>query len=109
MVREIIQIGNFSIPGNTPVKVGLTYIYGVGKGRGPKAVPDKVLRRAKVDFSIKGKDLSDKQKVLISQELEKFTIGEGLKKKNKENIERLIQISCRRGKNQSMNKKVRGQ
>src|SRR2546421_7288611 len=109
MVREMIRVGSFSIPGNIPIRIGLTYIYGVGKGRGPKAAPSRVLQRAKVDFSIKGKDLSDEQKVLINQELEKFTNGESLKQEKEENIKRLIRIICYRGKHQSMNKKDRGQ
>src|SRR6266487_3978032 len=109
MVREMIRIGNFIIPGNIPIRIGLSYIYGVGKGHGPKAVANEVLQRAKSDPSTKGKYLSDEQKRAISQELEKFTIEEELEKKIKQNIKDKIDIRCRRGIFRSRGKKVRGQ
>jgi len=109
MVREMIKIGNFVIPGSTPIRVGLSYIYGVGTGRGPEAVANKILQRAKVDPLIKGKYLNDEQKAIINQELKKFAIEEELKKKIEQNIKDKIDIRCRQGVLHSMKKKVRGQ
>jgi small subunit ribosomal protein S13 len=110
-----IKIGDVNIPENKPIRIALSHIRGMGKKDKPKSVTNIILKRARVNPLIKAKELSDEQKMLINQELdklvykEKLLIDEDLKKEIKENIKEKININCYQGRYHSMGKKVNGQ
>ena len=98
------RIVGVDIPNDKPVGIALTYIYGIGR---PTAA--KVLAAAKVDPTIRVKDLSDAQMNAIRAEVSKVKVEGDLRREVALNIKRLTEIGCYRGVRHKKGLPVRGQ
>jgi len=101
----LARIAGVEIPNNKRVEIGLTYIFGVGRAKSRE-----ILDVAKVDINKKVKDLSTEETTRIRKHIEAKEIVEGdLKKRVNQDIKRLMDINCYRGKRHKMKLPVRGQ
>lgn len=99
------RIAGVDLPRTKRIEVGLTYIYGVGRGRSMS-----ILMRAGVSPDKRVKDLTDEEVAKIRQILEEEGGVEGdLRKEVAINIRRLIEIGSYRGMRHRRNLPVRGQ
>lgn len=99
------RIEGVEIPSNKRVEIGLTYIYGIGR---PKS--RVILKSAKVDFDKKVKELTAEELTRIRKFIEANLVVEGdLKKKVNQDIKRLMDINCYRGRRHKRGLPVRGQ
>ena len=80
------------IPNDKPVATSLTYIYGIGNYTA-KLICDG----AKVDGTIRVKDLTDDQLASIRNELAKYKTEGDLRREVALNIKRLTEINCYKG------------
>ena len=80
------------IPNDKPVYISLTYIYGIGVTTARKICSD-----AKVDETIRVKDLTDDQFSAIRNELANYKLEGDLRREVALNIKRLSEIGCYRG------------
>ena len=92
------------IPNDKPVKISLTYIYGIGR-----YTAEKICEGAKVDGMIRVKDLTDEQLGAIRNELSKYKTEGDLRREVALNIKRLTEINCYRGTRHKRGLPVRGQ
>ena len=92
------------IPNDKPVCISLTYIYGIGRH-----TANVICSGAKVDGSIRVKDLSDDQIAAIRSEIAKFKTEGELRRDVAMNIKRLTEIGCYRGTRHRKGLPVRGQ
>jgi small subunit ribosomal protein S13 len=101
----LARIAGVEVPNNKRVEVGLTYIFGIGRSKS-RAILDMV----KVDINKKVKDLSTDEVSRIRKHIEAEEIVEGdLKKQINQDIKRLMDINCYRGRRHKMGLPVRGQ
>lgn len=99
------RIAGVEVPSNKRVEIGLTYIFGIGR---PKS--RTILETVKVDFNKKVKDLSTEEVTRIRKYIEAEEMVEGdLKKQINQDIKRLMDINCYRGRRHKMGLPVRGQ
>jgi small subunit ribosomal protein S13 len=101
----VARIAGIEIPNHKRVEVGLTYIYGIGR---PKS--RIILESVKVDLNKKIKDLTAEELSRIRKHIEADEMVEGdLKKKVNQDIKRLMDINCYRGRRHKRGLPVRGQ
>jgi small subunit ribosomal protein S13 len=101
----LARIAGVEVPNNKRVEVGLTYIFGIGR---PKS--RVILEKVKVDFNKKVKDLSTEEVTRIRKHIEAEEMVEGdLKKRVNQDIKRLMDINCYRGRRHKLGLPVRGQ
>jgi len=101
----VARIAGIEIPNHKRVEVGLTYIYGIGR---PKS--KIILESVKVDLNKKIKDLTAEELSRIRKHIESDEMVEGdLKKKVNQDIKRLMDINCYRGRRHKRGLPVRGQ
>jgi small subunit ribosomal protein S13 len=101
----LARIAGVEIPNNKRVEVGLTYIFGIGRAKARA-----ILEVTKVDLNKKVKDLSTEEATRIRKHIEAKEMVEGdLKKQVNQNIKRLMDINCYRGRRHKMGLPVRGQ
>ena len=98
------RIVGVDIPNDKPVYISLTYIYGIGRTTALKICED-----AKVDSTIRVKDLTDEQLGAIRNELGKYKVEGDLRREVALNIKRLTEIGCYRGLRHRKGLPVRGQ
>ncbi|MCP4156017.1 MAG: 30S ribosomal protein S13 [bacterium] len=99
------RIAGVEVPNNKRVEIGLTYIFGIGR---PKS--KVILENVKVDFNKKVKDLSTEEITRIRKYIENEEMVEGdLKKRISQDIKRLMDINCYRGRRHKLGLPVRGQ
>ena len=99
------RIAGVDLPIRKRVEIGLTYIYGIGRGRSLS-----ILGRADVDPSKHVKDLTEEEVTHIRQIIEEEGGVEGdLRKEVALNVRRLIEIGSYRGMRHRRNLPVRGQ
>jgi small subunit ribosomal protein S13 len=99
------RIAGIDLPRTKRAEIGLTYIYGIGRGRSLS-----ILMRAGVNPDKKVKDLTDEEINKIRQIIEEEGGVEGdLRKDTAMNIKRLIEIGSYRGFRHRRNLPVRGQ
>lgn len=98
------RIVGVDIPNDKPVSISITYIYGIGRPTAAKICAD-----AKVDGTIRVKDLTDDQLNAIRVELAKFKTEGDLRREVALNIKRLTEIGCYRGIRHKRGLPVRGQ
>ena len=98
------RIVGVDIPNDKPVAFSLTYIYGIGRTTARKICED-----AKVDPSLRVKDLSDDQMNAIRNEVSKLKFEGDLRREVALNIKRLTEIGCYRGQRHKKGLPVRGQ
>ena len=92
------------IPNDKPVKISITYIYGIGRH-----TAENICKDAKVDGMIRVKDLTDDQLAAIRNEIAKYKVEGDLRREVALNIKRLTEIGCYRGQRHRRGLPVRGQ
>ena len=92
------------IPNDKPVKISITYIYGIGRH-----TANLICEGAKVDGTIRVKDLTDDQLAAIRNEIAKYKVEGDLRREVALNIKRLTEINCYRGLRHRKGLPVRGQ
>ncbi len=101
----MVRIAGVDIPDNKKIWVALTYIYGIGR-----TSSFKILRKAKVNPELKTSQLSSEDFNKIQSIIEKeYEIEGKLRKKQKDDIQRLKDIHCWRGIRHIKGLPVRGQ
>ena len=98
------RIVGVDIPNDKPVAFSLTYIYGIGR-----TTARKICEAAKVDGTIRVKDLSDDQMNAIRNEVSKLKVEGDLRREVALNIKRLTEIGCYRGTRHRKGLPVNGQ
>ena len=98
------RIVGVDIPNDKPVKISITYIYGIGRH-----TAELICEGAKVDGMIRVKDLTDDQLAAIRNEIAKYKVEGDLRREVAMNIKRLTEINCYRGLRHRRGLPVRGQ
>jgi small subunit ribosomal protein S13 len=99
------RISGVTIPSEKQVHVALTYVYGVG----PKSAAD-ILKAAKVESTVRVKDLTDAEVSRIQEAINADYLVEGeLQRVVAGNIKRLKDINAYRGLRHKQNLPSRGQ
>lgn len=99
------RISGVTIPNEKQIWVALTYVYGIG----PKTADD-ILESAKVDRTVRAKDLTDAEISRIQEYInESLTVEGELQRIVNGNIKRLKDIKSYRGLRHSQNLPSRGQ
>lgn len=99
------RIAGVDLPIRKRAEIGLTYIYGIGRGRSLS-----ILSRAHIDPNKKVQDLTEDEVTRIRQIIEEEGGVEGdLRKEAAMNVRRLIEIGSYRGMRHRRNLPVRGQ
>ena len=92
------------IPNDKPVRIALTYIYGIGRH-----TAELICNAAKVDGGIRVKDLTDDQLGAIRNEIGNYKTEGDLRREVALNIKRLTEIGCYRGIRHKRGLPVNGQ
>lgn len=99
------RISGVTIPNEKQIWVALTYVYGIG----PKTAED-ILAAAKVERTVRAKDLTDDEVSRIQEYInEQLTVEGELQRIVNGNIKRLKDIKAYRGLRHSQNLPARGQ
>src|SRR5207244_937128 len=99
------RIAGIDLPPNKRIEIGLTYIFGIGRSRSVE-----ILDKAKVDKTVKVKELTEEQVSSIRKIIDQEGKVEGdLKKEVSMNIKRLMDIGCYRGMRHRRGLPTRGQ
>jgi small subunit ribosomal protein S13 len=99
------RISGVTIPNEKQIWVALTYVYGIG----PKTADD-ILSSAKVDRTVRAKDLTDAEISRIQEYInENLTVEGELQRVVNGNIKRLKDIKAYRGIRHASNLPSRGQ
>lgn len=99
------RISGVTIPDAKQIQISLTYVYGIG----PKFAAD-ILATAKVEPTVRTKDLTDEEVSRIQEAINETYIVEGeLQRIVAGNIKRLKDINAYRGIRHKMNLPSRGQ
>lgn len=98
------RVSGVNIPNEKRIVISLTYIYGIGKTRA-----QKVLEKAKIDESIRTKDLSEADLDKIREALSEYTLEGDLKREVLTNIRRLKTVGSYRGTRHARHLPARGQ
>lgn len=100
----MVRIVGVEIPDERKVPYALTKIHGVGKQRAYD-----ILRDAGIDFDKRVKDLTDQDVLKIQKQVESFPTEGILRKRVRENIQRLKRTGTYRGARHAAGLPVRGQ
>jgi len=99
------RIAGVNLPTEKRIEIALTYIFGIGE-----TTSYQILKKAKVDSSIRVKDLEEKDLEKIKEIIEKnYKVEGGLKSEVSTNIKRLKEIGSWRGLRHIKNLPVHGQ
>lgn len=99
------RISGVTIPAEKQIGIALTYVYGIG----PKVSKD-ILAKAKVEFTVRVKNLTDDEVGRISEVVAgNYTVEGELQRIVTANIKRLKDIKSYRGARHSANLPTRGQ
>lgn len=100
------RILGVDIPPNKRIEISLRYIYGLGPTNSRQ-----ILAAARIDPSIRAKDLSDEQIARVTQVVQKsgYLVEGDLRRELGMNIKRLMSINCYRGLRHKKGLPVRGQ
>jgi small subunit ribosomal protein S13 len=88
----MVRIVGVDLPPNKNIKVGLTYIYGIGP-----ALSNKILSNIEVDPMRKVKDLSDNEVVAIRDAIKEHLVEGDLRREISMDIKRLMEVGAYRG------------
>jgi small subunit ribosomal protein S13 len=99
------RISGVDLPRNKPIKIGLTYIFGIGN-----TSANQIIKAANVSSSIRCNDLSDEEITRIRTIIEKKYQTEGdLRRIISQNFKRLTEIGSAKGRRHRVGLPVRGQ
>lgn len=99
-----MRILGITLPEEKRIEIGLTVLYGIGRSRA-----HTILNKAKVEYSLKPKEISVDQENAIRKSVEEFKIEGDLKREVAGNIKRLKDIKSYRGSRHAHNLPTRGQ
>jgi len=99
-----MRISGNTIPDEKRIDIALTYLYGIGRSN-----VKVVLEKAKIDGSIRTKNLSEDEVKRITQALETYKVEGDLRSEVGGNIRRLRDMGTYRGTRHARNLPVRGQ
>lgn len=98
------RIAGINIPLNKRVEIGLTYIYGIGRG-----TSNDLLVEAKVSPDTYVRDLTDQEVGKLRDLIDDLTVEGDLRRERSQNIKRLVEIQCYRGRRHQRGLPVHGQ
>ena len=99
------RIAGVDLPLNKQIRIGLTYIYGIGQSRALK-----ICEEAQIDASTKVKDLTEDETVRVRNIIQRDGMVEGdLRKAVSMDIKRLMEIGSYRGLRHRRGLPARGQ
>ena len=98
------RISGVDLPKNKHVEIGLTYLYGIGRGKS-----NEILRKASVNPETFVKDLTEDEVVRIREIIKDYKVEGDLRKDISLNIKRLMDIGTYRGLRHRKGLPVRGQ
>ena len=99
-----MRISGITLPENKRLEIALTEVYGVGR---PRAL--KIIKKCKLDPSMRTPSLTTDQENLIRREIELFKTEGDLKREIQQNIKRLKDIKAYRGVRHIKHLPARGQ
>lgn len=99
-----MRISGITLPENKRMEIALTSLYGIGR---PRA--QAILKKAKVDFGKKPKDVTAEEESEIRKVIETFKIEGDLKREVAGNVKRHKDIKSYRGIRHIRKLPVRGQ
>ena len=99
------RIAGVNIPQNKLVRIGLTYIYGIGE-----KYSGDICKSLSIPSSKRVNELTDDEILKIREFIDKnFTVEGDLRRENSFSIKRLIDLACYRGSRHKKKLPVRGQ
>jgi len=98
------RIAGINIPLNKRVEIGLTYIYGIGR-----QTSNDLLKEASVSPDTYVRDLTDQEVGQLRELIDDRTVEGDLRRERSQNIKRLIEIQCYRGRRHQRGLPVHGQ
>ncbi|KXZ49789.1 hypothetical protein GPECTOR_19g240 [Gonium pectorale] len=98
-----LRVNNVEIPNSKRIEVSLQYIFGIGQ-----TTAQTILRETGVENK-KTYELNEEEINKLRQEVEKYTTEADLRRVVAQNIKRLKDIGCYRGRRHIMGLPVRGQ
>jgi small subunit ribosomal protein S13 len=99
------RIAGVDLPRDKRVEIGLTYIHGIGRSRS-----NDILEAIEVDPDTRVKDLNEAEVSGLRQFIDRnYTVEGDLRRRVRQNIQRLQEISCYRGIRHRKGLPVRGQ
>ena len=99
------RINGVDLPREKRVEIGLTYIYGIGR-----TTASKVCEKAGVNPATRVRDLTEDEVTKLRDAIdESYTVEGDLRREVKQNIARLMEIGCYRGRRHRKGLPVRGQ
>jgi small subunit ribosomal protein S13 len=99
------RIAGVDLPRDKRVVISLQYIYGIGK----RAAED-IVREARIEASVRTRDLSEEQTRRLREIIEtKYEVEGDLRREVTMNIKRLMDLGCYRGLRHRKGLPVRGQ
>lgn len=100
----IMRIHGVQIPVEKRIDIALSYLYGIGRSN-----VEKILKDAKIDASIRVKNLSEEEQKRVQNVLDTYKIEGDLRAEVVGNIRRLREIGSYRGQRHARNLPSRGQ
>jgi small subunit ribosomal protein S13 len=99
------RIAGVDLPRDKRVEIGLTYIHGIGRSRS-----NEILEATEVDPDTRVKDLNEIEVSGLRQFIDRnYTVEGDLRRRKRQNIQRLQEIGCYRGIRHRKGLPVRGQ
>ncbi|MCB9793312.1 MAG: 30S ribosomal protein S13 [Alphaproteobacteria bacterium] len=99
------RIEGVDLPRNKPIRIALTYIFGIGH-----TTADKILEEAEVDGQVRVQNLSEVEVARVREVIQrKYKVEGDLRKEVAMNIKRLIDLGTYRGLRHKRGLPVRGQ
>ncbi len=98
------RIAGINIPLNKRVEIGLTYVYGIGR-----QTSNELLQTAGVSPDTYVRDLTDAEVGKLRDLIDDLTVEGDLRRERSQNIKRLIEIQCYRGRRHQRGLPVHGQ
>ncbi len=99
-----MRVSGITIPSDKRLVVSLQYIYGVGSARAKV-----VCKKAKMDESVRIKDLTPEQEEVLRAVLTKYVLESDLRRKVSQSVRQLQEIGSYRGYRHRRKLPVRGQ
>ncbi|MDQ3630386.1 MAG: 30S ribosomal protein S13 [Actinomycetota bacterium] len=98
------RISGINIPLNKRIEIGLTYIYGIGR-----QTSNQLLTQANVSPDTYVRDLTDQEVGQLRDLIDDLTVEGDLRRERSQNVKRLIEIQCYRGRRHQRGLPVHGQ
>lgn len=98
------RIKNVELPKEKRIEIGLTYIYGIGR-----STAEQICRDAKVDPSVRVKDLTPDMEAALRKEVDKYLTEGDLRREVQMNIKGKMEINSYQGTRHKKGLPVHGQ